>query len=105
MERATGLSFFLTRFQALSRAACHDPANRCRAAIVVAAILVCGYALAVLAYVIAVPEIGIRCAFTPVVNHFYQEFLYPHEGQEALHEGDLITAVGGEPVDTWSHLL
>src|SRR4051812_39388433 len=105
MERESWLSFFLTRTQALGRAVFGDPANRCRTAIVVAAFLVCGYALSVLAYVVAVPEIGVRCAFTPVVNHFYKEFLYPQEGQQPLLEGDLITEVGGEPVSSWSHLL
>jgi transcriptional regulator with GAF, ATPase, and Fis domain len=60
--------------------------------------------LGVLGYVLAMPEIGVRCAFSPVVNHFYEEFLYP-ENQEPLREGDRILQVGDRHVETWSQLL
>ena len=56
---------------------------------VAAALLVGSYAVGVFGYVLATPEIGIRCAFSPVVNRFYPEFLYP-EQQEPLKEGDII---------------
>jgi transcriptional regulator with GAF, ATPase, and Fis domain len=72
--------------------------------IVAAAVLVCGYAAGVLGYVVIRPEIGVRCAFTPVVNHFYAEFLYP-EGQPPLQEGDRIVRLGGQPVENWSQYL
>ncbi|MFO0845370.1 MAG: sigma-54-dependent Fis family transcriptional regulator [Gemmataceae bacterium] len=53
---------------------------------------------------LTLPDFGVRCAFTPVVNYFYQDFLYP-EGQPSLHSGDQITSLGGEEVKTWSDLL
>ncbi len=81
-----------------------QPASRRRLYIVVAALLVCTYALTVLAYVIATPEIGIRCAFTPVVNHFYPAFLDPPD-QEPIQEGDAIVAVAGRPVENWPQLM
>ena len=81
-----------------------QPASRRRLFIVVAAVLVCSYAFAVLAYVIATPEIGVRCAFTPVVNHFYPAFLDPPD-QEPIQEGDVIVAVAGRPVEHWSQLM
>jgi transcriptional regulator with GAF, ATPase, and Fis domain len=71
---------------------------------VVAAVLVCSYAAGVLGYVLATPEIGVRCAFTPVVNHFYAEFLYPPD-QPPLQEGDRIVRVGDQPVENWSQFL
>jgi transcriptional regulator with GAF, ATPase, and Fis domain len=77
---------------------------RRRSLIVVAAFLVVGYAIGVLGYVSSTPEIGIRCAFTPVVNYFFPEFLYPPD-QEPLHPGDTIVRLGNRPVDNWSQLL
>jgi hypothetical protein len=92
------------RLRSLGRTLLHDPITRRRAGIIVAALLVCAYALAVLGYVLATPEIGVRCAFTPVVNHFYTGFLYP-EKQEPLQEGDLIVQVADQPVENWPQLL
>ncbi|MFO0877679.1 MAG: sigma 54-interacting transcriptional regulator [Gemmataceae bacterium] len=81
-----------------------DGDARCRGWIVVAGLLACLYSFAVLGYVLSWPEIGVRCAFTPVVNYFYEGFLYP-EQQEPLRSGDRITALGGQTVETWSQLL
>jgi transcriptional regulator with GAF, ATPase, and Fis domain len=78
-------------------------AARRRFLIVLASFLVCGYAGGVLGYVLLTPEIGVRCAFTPVVNYFYPEFLYP--GQEPLREGDRIVRLAGTPVENWTALL
>jgi transcriptional regulator with GAF, ATPase, and Fis domain len=77
---------------------------RRRLLIVVAAVLVCTYAVAVLGYVRAMPEIGIRTAFTPVVNGFNAEFLYPRN-QEALEPGDTVVELSDRHVDNWSQLL
>jgi transcriptional regulator with GAF, ATPase, and Fis domain len=81
-----------------------QPVTRRRLLIVVAGVLVCGYAAWVLAYVRSTPEIGVRCAFSPVVNLFYPEFLYPPD-QEPLRPGDLIVRLGNRRVDNWSQLL
>jgi transcriptional regulator with GAF, ATPase, and Fis domain len=77
---------------------------RRRFLICVAAVLVLGYAVGVLGYVRSTPEIGIRCAFTPVVNHFFPEFLYPPD-QEKIESGDVVVGLDNQPVDNWSQLL
>ncbi|MFO0929761.1 MAG: hypothetical protein U0736_22515 [Gemmataceae bacterium] len=82
----------------------HQPHARRRAWIIVASLLVCAYSFGVLVYVVASPEIGIRCAFTPVVNQFYAEYAFP-DGQVLLRDGDRIVQVGDHPVATWSQLL
>src|SRR5262245_30245195 len=69
---------------------------RRRLAIVVAAFLVCAYAGGVLSYVwLFSPDIGVRCAFTPVVNHFNDEFLFEKYG-EAPAGNDTITRLGDQ---------
>jgi transcriptional regulator with GAF, ATPase, and Fis domain len=85
---------------------CCQPVVRRRLFILVTAVLVCAYALSVLAYVIATPEIGVRCAFTPEVNYFYSKFLDPPKpDQKPLEPGDIIKAVAGHPVANWSQLM
>ncbi len=79
-------------------------ACRNRFLVVVAAFLVIGYAIGVLGYVSSTPEIGVRCAFTPVINYFFPEYLYP-TAQEPLRPGDTIVRLGNRPVDNWSQLL
>src|SRR4051794_24026745 len=93
------------RLGGLGRLLWRDPAVRCRAWVVCAAVFVCAYAGGVLGYVLVTPELGIRCAFTPVVNHFYDEFLSPDEQKTPLREGDRVVAVGGQRVENWPQLL
>jgi transcriptional regulator with GAF, ATPase, and Fis domain len=94
----------LARLGILSETVWRQPRARYRLLIVVAAILVSVYAFGVLAYVIATPEIGVRCVFSPVVNHFYSEFLDPPD-QEPIREGDTVVAVAGHPVKDWSQYM
>ena len=62
---------------------------RRRLAIVAAAVLVFAYAGGVLSYVMLTPDIGVRCAFTPVVNHFNRDFLFASaSANAAAPEGD-----------------
>jgi transcriptional regulator with GAF, ATPase, and Fis domain len=83
-----------------------DPVFRRHLSIVLAAFLVCAYAGGVLSYVATTPEIGLRCAFAPVVNHFYPEFLYPEElRQERLKPGDTLRRIGHQEIETWPQLL
>src|SRR3954468_24567775 len=93
----------------MARLLWRDPAARCRAWIVCASVFVCAYAAGVLGYVLVTPEIGIRCAFTPVVNHFYGDFLYPPASYEddprLLRQDDRIVEVGGQPIENWPQLL
>ncbi len=86
------------------RGVASSPRARRRLLIVVVALLVCAYALAVLGYVVVTPEIGVRWAFTPIVNHFYSQFLDPPD-QAPLREGDTVVAVAGHPVENWSQIL
>ncbi|MFQ3650637.1 MAG: sigma 54-interacting transcriptional regulator [Gemmataceae bacterium] len=70
-------------------------------------LLVCGLMLAytagLLGFVLVVPELGIRCAFTPVINYAFPDFVVPD--QTPLLEGDHITALAGRPLHSWSELL
>ncbi len=81
-----------------------DPAHRRYLQILAAALLVCTYAGAVLAYVVLTPEIGIRCAFSPVVNQFYPQFLFS-EDHPGLQPGDTILQVGTRPIQSWPDLI
>jgi len=72
--------------------------------LVAAGLLVSAYAFCVLFYVLSAPELGVRCAFSTVVNHFYPQFLYS-ESQEELQEGDRILQVADQRTDEWSQLL
>jgi transcriptional regulator with GAF, ATPase, and Fis domain len=78
--------------------------GRRRLLILVAAVLVLAYAGGVLGYVLTTPEIGTRTAFTPVVNQFHAEFLYP-EDQEPLQQGDVILQIADRHISNWSQLL
>jgi transcriptional regulator with GAF, ATPase, and Fis domain len=89
----------------LGQSLLYDAPTRRRGWIVLAGLLVGGYAGWVLLYVVAMPEIGVRCAFTPVVNHFYPQFLYPEGQKTTLRQGDVITRLGDDEVASWSDLL
>jgi transcriptional regulator with GAF, ATPase, and Fis domain len=80
------------------------PVGRRRALILLAAVLVLAYAAGVLGYVLVTPEIGARTAFTPIVNQFQIEFLYPDD-QEPLRQGDVILQVADRHISNWSQLL
>ena len=92
------------RLRATGQAVCQEGVTRRRVLIVVAALLVCSYALGVLGYVVVTPEIGVRWAFTPIVTHFYSQFLDPAD-QDPLKEGDAVVAIAGHPVENWSQLM
>src|SRR5262249_19285608 len=95
----------LAGLRALADSVFHQPAVRSRCWIILATFLVLGYAVGVLSYALVTPEIGIRCAFTPEVNYFYPEFLYPRQGQDPLRSGDKIVRLADQPVENWSHFL
>jgi transcriptional regulator with GAF, ATPase, and Fis domain len=94
------LASMLAGIQRLTR----ERVLRRRFLIVLAAFLLCGYAIGVIGYVRSTPELGIRTAFTPVVNRFYPEFLYPSD-QEPLEIGDKIIGVADRQIDNWSQFL
>src|SRR5437870_1876171 len=83
-----------------------DAAGRRRLAIVLAAAFVTLYAAGVFGYVLSIPDIGLRCAFTPVVNRVYRDFLYPDAGEPGARiVGDTITQIADQKVDSWPQVL
>jgi transcriptional regulator with GAF, ATPase, and Fis domain len=107
-----GLSRLAGAVRAVAVTLATQPILRRRLAVIVAAIFVWCYALGVLSYVLLMPEIGLRCAFAPVVNQFNSDFMYPRdqspeqEGDRMpLQEGDRITQLGNQSVDNWSQLM
>src|SRR5436305_1481415 len=81
-----------------------EPVVRNRALIVLAGVFVCLYGLNVIAYVLSRPDLGVRTAFSTVVNHFDEDALV--EGQkDSLRRRDRIVRVGGEEIKDWAHLL
>src|SRR5262245_39552591 len=71
----------------------------------VAGILACVYALSVLAYVQSIPDIGLRCAYSPVVNVVDPNFLRGDAPSPMALRECTIVELGGRPVDTWPQLL
>src|SRR6516162_7818247 len=77
---------------------------RRRLVISAATVLVFAYAVVVTTYVMLIPDLGIRCTFSPVVNHFNPDFLYP-TGSEPLQADDEIVQLGNQKVTNWSEFL
>jgi transcriptional regulator with GAF, ATPase, and Fis domain len=75
-----------------------------RGLLVVAGFFVCVYAVGILWYAQTLPDIGLRTAFTPIVKHFYPQYLISG-GKERPEPGDRIKEVGGEPINDWVDLL
>jgi transcriptional regulator with GAF, ATPase, and Fis domain len=75
-----------------------------QALLVLAGVCSCAYALGVLWYVQSTPDIGLRCAFSPVINRVDPSFLRT-EGRLPDLRGHTIVKLGGQPVQTWPHLL
>src|SRR5262249_6380420 len=74
--------------------------------LILAAILVCFYAVSVLCYVYWIPDIGLRCAFNPTVQRVHPDYPRSANGRFPLPEpGDLIVQVGDRPVMSWPQLL
>jgi transcriptional regulator with GAF, ATPase, and Fis domain len=98
------LAAFAAQCRSLAASAIQSAVARRRLLILVAAVLVLSYAGGVLSYVLSTPEIGTRTAFTPVVNQFDSQFLYPAD-QEPIRGGDLIVRVADRRIVNWSQLL
>jgi transcriptional regulator with GAF, ATPase, and Fis domain len=81
------------------------PFARRRLFILLAGSLVCLYAVSVFWYVLSVPDIGLRCAFSTTVLRAYPGFFdEPAGGYEDL-VGKTIVKVGTQPVESWPQLL
>ncbi len=80
---------------------------RHRLAIVAATVLVFAYAGGVISYVMMMPDIGVRCAFTPVVNHFNERFYFEPASRNAKPPSgdDKIVRIGDADVSNWVQIL
>jgi transcriptional regulator with GAF, ATPase, and Fis domain len=77
-----------------------------RGLLILAGILVCVYALAILFYVQTLPDIGIRSAFTPVAKYIYPQYRRHNEGEVPRTKDTLtVVAVGPEKVEAWGDLM
>src|SRR5689334_12645763 len=101
--RASAVAARFSQLLASLRWALRQPMVRRRLAIVGATLLVLAYTVGVGSYVMLMPDIGIRCAFTPQVNHFNAEFLVP--GAEPLDGDDTIVQLGDQEVTNWAQIL
>jgi transcriptional regulator with GAF, ATPase, and Fis domain len=94
--------------------------------LVLSGVLSCGYAVCVLLYVQAMPDVGLRCAFSPEVDHVEVNRVFPgylrtrpqpiasqaggvpHEPESEVAlpaAGDVIVQVGDRRVSNWPRLL
>src|SRR5947209_15337823 len=89
-----------------------------RALVVLGCALVCGYALSVLLYVRFMPDVGLRCAFTPELTEVFPgyqegsavllasgEIAAPRLPVDGPQRGDAIVELAGRDVKTWPGLL
>jgi transcriptional regulator with GAF, ATPase, and Fis domain len=101
--------------QTVRQALCRQVVRR-RLLILLAGVLFCSYAVAVVCRATSIPDFGIRAAFsqgshTAVVNRVTSEFLYPATHEQLsqhtplVREGDIIVMLGDQRVDTWPQLL
>jgi transcriptional regulator with GAF, ATPase, and Fis domain len=74
--------------------------------VVLVGVLACLYAIGVLGYVWALPDIGLRCAFHPTIKHVHPDYLRTDHGRVPAPEpGDTIVQVSDTPIKTWPELL
>jgi transcriptional regulator with GAF, ATPase, and Fis domain len=74
-----------------------------KALVLVAGVLVCLYAISVLSYVQSIPDIGLQCAFTPVVNSFDSSYFRSDEPDSLL--SSRIVQLGEHRVNTWPEFV
>ncbi|HXG13338.1 MAG TPA: sigma 54-interacting transcriptional regulator [Gemmataceae bacterium] len=90
-----------------------QPVGRRRLLILAAGLLVCSFTLGVLTYVLSIPYLPLRCAFSqgshvPVINRVDHEFLYPAAPEQRaplVGEGDTVVMLGDQAIRTWPQLL
>src|SRR5437870_5514840 len=71
-----------------------------RGLLILAGIMVFAYAVIILLYVQSIPDLGIRSAFSTVINSQPR----PYEG-EIPQKGDVVYRVGDIPINHWADLL
>src|SRR5262245_9128594 len=83
-----------------------EPSCRQRLLILLAAILVCAYAIGVFSHVSTTPDLGLRFAFSRIVNRVYPEFLVVSEDEPVPDLQDAqIVQIGEHHIEIWPQLL
>jgi transcriptional regulator with GAF, ATPase, and Fis domain len=83
-----------------------DPAGRRRVLILVASVLVCGYAVGVFSHVASSPDLGLRFAFSRFVNRAYPGFIVVPEDEVApALEDKQVVEIGQQRIEIWPQLL
>ena len=89
------------------------PISLRRSLLILAGLLVCFFAASVLWYAQTTPDVGLRCAITPEVNHAFPEYFrsipasiqagrYQTEHdriEDGLRPGDIVLRLGGESIE------
>jgi len=94
---------FLCSLPSRASAAVLQAATR-RGLLILAGVLVCVYALAVLVYVQALSDLGIRSAFGPFVKGLPRRFEATSGGMK-VEPGDRVVEIGAKTISTWPDLL
>ncbi len=81
------------------------PMERRRLVMVVAASLVAAYAIGVFGYVLTVPDIGLRFAFSRFVNRAYPQFIVASTQEAPKLEEAEVVQVGPYKIEVWPQLL
>jgi transcriptional regulator with GAF, ATPase, and Fis domain len=75
-----------------------------RALLILAGLLACTYALAVVVYLQQIPDLGLRTAFSSNLNS-RPLFYLPEPGWPTPEPGDKVVEVGELPIENWTTLL
>lgn len=81
-----------------------DSDIRRKSCIILAAAFVCVYAIGVVVYTRSRPDVGIRSAFTTVVNRFDESFLFPENQQVKLKPYDRLIQLGNKKIENWPQI-
>src|SRR5436190_5829318 len=76
-----------------------------RCLLVSVGVLVCLHAIGVLAYVLSMPDLGLRSVFGWEIRTPPRFFLPEKPGGLKPHGGDTVVRVGDEKIDSWPELL
>ncbi len=76
-----------------------------RCLLILAAVLVCAHAIGVLAYILSMPDLGLRSAFGKEIRTKPRFFQPDQPGGLTPRGGDEVVQVADEPIDSWPELL
>src|SRR5205085_2923574 len=78
--------------------------------VIAAGASICVYSASVLWYVQSVPDIGLRCTFSPEIKHLDDRYLDPGPQSPSPQQDDVLVQVGDRPIEgagpqVWSQIL